>query len=71
MGLFSYRLPHFDMFRCALLLAVMALDYATRGVSKGSLVVPLDEERVNIKFCVKCGKSATGTYKIKIASIQL
>ena len=42
----------------------MSLDYAMRDVSKGSLVVPLDEKRMNIKFCVKRGKSATETYKL-------
>jgi hypothetical protein len=52
------------MFRPPSSLDATALDYGMRDVSKGSLVVPLDEKRANIKFCVKRGKSATETYNL-------
>jgi hypothetical protein len=40
----------------------MVLDYATCNISMGSLSTPIGEQRVNIKFCVKLGKSTTATY---------
>lgn len=40
----------------------MVLDYATCNIFMGSLSMPIGEQRVNIKFCVKLGKSATETY---------
>jgi len=44
------------------LLAAMVLNYATCNISMGGLFTPMGEQRVNIKFFVTLGKSATETY---------
>lgn len=40
----------------------MVLNYATCNTSMGSLFTVMGEQRVNITFCVKLGKSVTETY---------
>lgn len=40
----------------------MFLNYAMCNISVGSLFTPIGEQRVNIRFHVKLGKSATETY---------
>jgi len=57
-------LRYFDMVRPASLLAATVLDCASWDVSVGSLAAPKNEQRLNIEFCVKLGKSATGTYNL-------
>ena len=44
------------MFGPALLFTAMAPNYAMRDISTDSLATPMDEQRLNIKFCVKLGK---------------
>jgi hypothetical protein len=52
------------MFGPALLFTAMAPNNAVRHLSTGSLATPMDEQRLNIKFCVKLEKSATETYNL-------
>jgi hypothetical protein len=40
----------------------VVLDYAMCNISMGSLSTPIGEQRVNMKFCVKLGKSVTESY---------